>query len=103
MGRQRHSLELGLNRRDNFWMANPHVVDAKSPEAVDELAAHDVLDDRPLACPFDGGKVLSFRDGFAVVEKTAIKVVVEILQRVGNDAILVFGIESFPAAEIGRA
>ena len=80
-------------------MANTHVVNAETPEAVDKLAAHDVLDDRPLACPFDGGKVLGFRDGFAVVEKTAIKVVVEILQRVGNDAILVFGIEFLSAAD----
>ena len=74
-------------------MANPHVVNAKPTEAIDELAAHNVFDDRALTRPLDGGKVFGLGDGLAIVQKAAIKIVVEILQRVGNDAILVFGIE----------
>ena len=96
---ERHSPELGFNGLDDLGMPDAHVVNAEATEAVDELPAHDVLDDRTLAGPFDGRDVFSFRDGFPVLEEAAVKVVVEVLQRVLDDAILVIGVEAFPARD----
>jgi hypothetical protein len=97
--RKRHALELRFDGGDDLGVTDAHVVNAKPAQAVDELPAHDVFDDRTLAGPFDGGEILGFGDRFAVMKETAVEVVVKVLQRVGNDPFLVFGIQPLAATD----
>ena len=72
-------------------MAVAQHVDAKAAQAVDELAATDVLEGGAAVAPFDGRVV--GRDRLAVVEYAGVDVAREVFDAVGDDRILLGGRE----------
>src|SRR6185436_15570380 len=56
---ERHALELRLHGAHDLGMSDACRVDAVPAQAVDELPACDVLEERSLAAPLDRGGIAS--------------------------------------------
>src|ERR1019366_1794607 len=84
-------LKLAEHSLHDGRMAVTQHVDAEAAQAVDELAAADVLEGRAAIAPF-GGRVVG-RDRLAVLEYAGVDVAAEVLDAVGHDRVLLLARE----------
>ncbi len=100
LGVQRLMAQLAEHGPHDGRMAVAEHVDAEAAQAVDELAAADVLEGGAAVAPLDGRVV--GRDRLAVVEDAGVDVAREVLDAVGDDRVLLGGRELVLLHEVER-